>query len=477
MFSNKAGNLMCFARSLAFFALVLLTSSVTLGQTTTIKGRITAKDNGEAVAGASVYISNTTIGSASNGEGFFTLPNVPSIPFVLNISSIGFKTKAINIDPLKDTLLIIALDANVQQLQEVVITPEKNDLWARFGQKFLQDLIGYSKFSRQCKIKNLQSIVLDFDREKQTLTAFCQEPLIILNKALGYRIKYWLEGYEFSFKTNKTFIAGYPFFEDLLSTRTRKRKARRYKRNRSKAYKGSVTHFIQALYAKRLPQEGFQIDFMHRVKVSDAYDQKVKQIDTLAYDDVNIRKIYEALKIKTPSEATAKRYLKFVKDWYLSNSSRQLRLRLGKTNVVVEVFEFDRDRSNPEKIIISNYKIDPSIERRSKQGIVNMIVAQNIDPGKFVQKGTKDTKRFKFTNFLYITYNNEIEEEAYQLAQFPFQNFVRKKQTSIVSIPNQANIMIHPNGYFSPPGNMLIEGYWAFEKIDKLLPLNFTPEK
>ena len=477
MFSDKAGSLRCFARCLSFFALVLLASIAALGQNTTIQGKVTAKDNGEAVAGASVYISNTTIGSASDGDGFFKLTNAPQTPFILNISSIGFKTKVIQVNPLKDTLLSITLDANVRQLKEVVITPDKTDLWAKFGQKFLEDLIGYSKFSQQCKIKNLQSIVLDFDREKQILSAFCREPIIVVNKALGYQIKYWLEDYQFSFKTNTTFIAGYPFFRDLLSAKTRRRKTRRYTQNRTKAYQGSLTHFIAVLYAKQVNQAGYQVDLMRRVEVSDAYQNDIKQIDTLLYDDANLQKIYQALKIKSPNELAAKRYLKFVKDWYLSNSSRKLRLRVGRANIAVVVYEFDRDRLNPAKIIVSNYKADNSIEQRSKQGKVNVIVAQNINAQKLVQLLTQNTKLLKFDHYLYITYRNEIEEEAYQIAQFPFKPFVRKKQTSIISLPNKANIIIHPNGYFYPPNNILVEGYWAFEKVDKLLPLNYKVAK
>ena len=473
MFSNKLNCRLYSFRFSPFFVLTLLVSFNVIGQST-IQGKVTAKDNGDAIAGASVYISNTTIGVATNGEGIFKLTNAPKTPFVLNVSSIGFKTKVISVNPLKDTLLNITLVANVQQLKEVVITPD-NDIWAKFGYKFLQDLIGYSEFSAQCKIKNLENVVLDFDREKQTLSAFCKEPLIILNKALGYRIKYWLEDYQFSFKTNTTFLIGSPFFEDLLGKKTSRRKRRRYTRNRSKAYKGSLTHFVQALYDKQLKQDGFQVDVMRRVKIGNAYANNIKQIDTLAYNDTNLRKLHEALKIKAPSEARAKLYLKYVKEWYLSNSPKTLRLRLGKTLVNLEVFELERDKLNPSKIIISNYKIDPSIERQAKQGKINMIVAQNIDATRFVQHLTKNTKSFKFDNFLYITYHRENEEKAYQLARFPFKSFVKKKQSSIISIPNKAKVAIHPNGYFYPPSNALVEGYWAFEKVDKLLPLNYKP--
>ena len=116
MFSNQLNYRLYFLRLLPFFILTLLVSFNTIGQDI-IQGKVTAKDNGDAIAGASVYISNTTIGVATDGNGVFKLTNTPKIPFVLNVSSIGFKTKVINVNPLRDTLLNITLTANVQQLK------------------------------------------------------------------------------------------------------------------------------------------------------------------------------------------------------------------------------------------------------------------------------------------------------------------------------------------------------------------------
>ena len=345
-----------------------------------IQGKVVAQDNKEAIAGASVYISNTTIGTATDGQGKFILNNIPQTPFDLNISTIGFKTQIIRINPLKDTLLNIELMPQVQKLREVVVRPKGDDLWKKFGQKFIEDLIGYSKFSQQCKIENIENIILEFDKQNQKLTAFCREPLVIVNKALGYKIKYWLETYEYSFKSRLTFIAGYPFFQDLVTPKTRKRKVKRYQKNRSKAFNGSLTHFIQALYAGKLKESGFQVDLMKRVEVGQAYEQSVKTIDTVFYNNVTVEKIYQSILAKTNSKKMALRYLKTIKNWYTSNSNQHLRFKLingmGTKNMTIEAYELSKDKLNPEKITVSSYPIDPKLERRARKGKVNVIVAK-----------------------------------------------------------------------------------------------------
>jgi len=58
--------------------------------TGTIKGRITDKADGEGVYGASVTVSGTTIGTATDLDGNFTLQNVPAASQKISVSIIGY---------------------------------------------------------------------------------------------------------------------------------------------------------------------------------------------------------------------------------------------------------------------------------------------------------------------------------------------------------------------------------------------------
>lgn len=47
-------------------------------QTSTVTGVVTSADDGEPVVGASVLVVGTTLGTITNIDGQFTIPNAPS---------------------------------------------------------------------------------------------------------------------------------------------------------------------------------------------------------------------------------------------------------------------------------------------------------------------------------------------------------------------------------------------------------------
>ena len=76
------------------------------------------------------------------------------------------------------------------------------------------------------------------------------EPLVIVNKALGYKILYQLEEFQVDYKNNSMMYLGFPLFEEMGSKK-------RWKKAREKAYQGSVMNFMRCLYDNKLQQEGY----------------------------------------------------------------------------------------------------------------------------------------------------------------------------------------------------------------------------
>ena len=96
------------------------------------------------------------------------------------------------------------------------------------------------------------------------LTGEANEPLVIDNKALGYRLYFQLTA--FVHDPARTFYAGYSRFEEMKPANGREQ--RKWKANRKQAYYGSVAHFMQALVKGRLKSNGFVVKRL--VKVSDS---------------------------------------------------------------------------------------------------------------------------------------------------------------------------------------------------------------
>ena len=159
----------------------------------------------------------------TNDKGFFILRNIPSEKFKLIASSIGYETYAEMIDPKKISGdIVITLNPKPEQLDKVVLVPDDPNGWKKWGKLFTDVFIGTNSNSNQCHIENPEVIRLRMNPDN-TLTAFAREPLVIMNYALGYEIKYKLEEFEFDFNTKVVSYNGYAYLK-IWDYQIRKRK-------------------------------------------------------------------------------------------------------------------------------------------------------------------------------------------------------------------------------------------------------------
>ncbi|WP_315816906.1 hypothetical protein [Paraflavitalea speifideaquila] len=105
------------------------------------------------------------------------------------------------------------------------------------------------------------------------MIAVADEPLIIENRALGYRIKYQLEDFIYNMSERTLLYVGYTLFEDMAADRNRI--PRRWVVARKHAYEGSMMHFMRSLYTNKLDMDGFEVQRM--VKVPNIEKQRVKK--------------------------------------------------------------------------------------------------------------------------------------------------------------------------------------------------------
>jgi TonB-linked SusC/RagA family outer membrane protein len=112
-------NLKCaFMRKLIYlFTFLYLCAGIAFAQTKVASGTVTSAEDGEPVAGASVSVKGTTVGTITDGNGKFSLPNLPSSADVIVISFIGMETVEIAIG---ENLNIVMREAS-QILDEVIV--------------------------------------------------------------------------------------------------------------------------------------------------------------------------------------------------------------------------------------------------------------------------------------------------------------------------------------------------------------------
>jgi len=104
---------------LLFACFMLLSASALWAQTVQITGTVTSAEDGMPVIGASVVIKGTTVGTATDIEGKYTL-TVPQNASTLVFSFIGLKDKEVEI--AGRTVINEVLESDALTLDEIVVT-------------------------------------------------------------------------------------------------------------------------------------------------------------------------------------------------------------------------------------------------------------------------------------------------------------------------------------------------------------------
>ena len=184
-----------------FITLLFFIGLATQAQTNyTIKGRVVQDGTQTPVPGASIFISNSTKGTASAQDGSFELSDVPTGNHEVVISSIGYSTI---VYAYKGADLPLYLDVRMKskasELSAVVVEPDEVNGWERWGKFFLDNFIGTNIDAQNCKLLNRDVLRFKFSKKTNTLTVIADEQLLIENRSLGYNIKYQLEEFNFDF--------------------------------------------------------------------------------------------------------------------------------------------------------------------------------------------------------------------------------------------------------------------------------------
>src|SRR5689334_4891590 len=98
--------------------LMCIIFSASLYAQKTISGKVT-DTKGNALAGASVFVTNSTQGTATDNEGKFKI-TVPENSFIV-VSALGFKSQTFKVSDISGDL-VAKLEEDVAKLEEVVVT-------------------------------------------------------------------------------------------------------------------------------------------------------------------------------------------------------------------------------------------------------------------------------------------------------------------------------------------------------------------
>jgi len=238
------------------FALIfLLISLYTHAYNQVIKGTVLDHDTNKPINFASVYFNGTFVGTSSDPKGYFELDISNNISIPLTISAMGYYSVT-RTDLSTDKPLLFYLTPKVFELKEVVVKADAGKSLRKTNiMLFRKVFLGETQNAQNCEITNEKDISLIYDSDNETLKAFCAKPILLDNKALGYKISYYLDKFEYC-KTNDSMvlIGNIIFREDLTNNEIQKQKSDRKRRN---VYLGSRMHFFRTLWENTSDSAGF----------------------------------------------------------------------------------------------------------------------------------------------------------------------------------------------------------------------------
>ncbi|MCU0363307.1 MAG: carboxypeptidase-like regulatory domain-containing protein, partial [Bacteroidales bacterium] len=103
---------------LTLFSLLLMATSIALGQVVQVTGTVTSSEDGLPVPGVSVLVKGTTVGTVTLVDGKYSL-SVPSGAQNLVFTFIGFKSQEIEIGGR--TRIDVVMEQDISKLDEVVV--------------------------------------------------------------------------------------------------------------------------------------------------------------------------------------------------------------------------------------------------------------------------------------------------------------------------------------------------------------------
>ncbi len=382
----------------------------------TISGEVRDK-KGETLPGAGVYLSGYKTATVTNSDGKFALTNLKPGNYNVLVEMMGFLpfTKNVILSD-KAVNLTLVLEENTIQLREVVIQADPNR--EKYINLFKEFFIGKTPNAAKCKLLNPQVLFVKYDQNANTLTVQSNEFLIIENKALGYRLKYMLQQFEYNYNTKIIYYSGLPNFEELKGSRAKKKE---WIASRELAYYGSTQHFLKALYQGTAKEEGYIINKLIKIKNPN----------------------------RPPDSLINKNIQRFIKSMHSV-------IRLGSA-------------ANDSLTLWTQIKKMPKE--------ISTLNRADVLTDTLVTQQYRDLKTMNYNDDLYVMYTKERETIDYtnlsgHSVMRPLD--VPNYQISVIKMLH-GPVHFYASGGVYEPQSLLYEGFWAYEKIADLVPMDYIP--
>jgi len=266
-----------------------------------ISGVVCDETTKKPVADVQVYLDGTSINTITNTMGRFELRSRSVLNTKLVLHHLLYKTAIINnpFGRIPDTLFI---QERLYDLPEFTVLADRFSR-AQKMKAFREQFLGVTRAGKSCVIQNEDDIQLTVNMQTGRLLASSENPIVVVNDYLGYRVSFilvdfWVQ-YGLSFVSlnddyvQSSFFAVVSYFEDLTPEN------RRIKRRRDNTFELSSNYFFKSFANDSLKENKFtlfnkQFPMDHRQYFSIKDTMMQKMICIIPETDINKNKTFKS---------------------------------------------------------------------------------------------------------------------------------------------------------------------------------------
>lgn len=223
-----------------------------------VEGRVMSQLSGKPLENVNVYISNTEWGTTTNKNGHFRIQSLPFGNLTVVASMIGYSPKTISITLKEGETAEVNLNLKERsyELNQILVTGKTPKDWLKNLEEFKKYFLGNGPNTDECKIVNPEVINLS-KAQSGDLTANASQSIIIINNALGYKIRCDLVNFEWNEEKQTIQYIVETYFTELRDTSGNLKNE--WINNRENTYYGSMTDFIRSFIHNTYRKEDFKV--------------------------------------------------------------------------------------------------------------------------------------------------------------------------------------------------------------------------
>ena len=211
-----------------------------------IYGKVVDMNSGKPLPNVDVFISGTTLGAATDENGNFKIVSITEGTKSIVASTVGYdpSVKTVTAAEGRSYNVDFELEQKTYEMGTVEVFAKAAGEWKNDLTIFKNFFLGYTDFSKECKIEN--EVTINFvHTDEGNLDAICPEPLIIANYALGYKIICILLNFSCNNLTGEVRYLYYPQFLQLNAGNDSIKHV--WEENRKISYLNSFKRFLKYL--------------------------------------------------------------------------------------------------------------------------------------------------------------------------------------------------------------------------------------